>query len=251
MRKSSVSLPKQVETQLVEELHKLEHGARIPSETELADSFNVSRMTVREALSSREHKGLVVRKHGVGTFVNRQVLNIQTRLEMSFEFGELIRATGHEAALAEAQIWFGKPEPGVAEKLGVAVDAEAVTLKKVFSANGVPVIYVINVVPMALVQEEYRHLDAVSNLRTDTIYNFLRDRCGQTVHYQIAALKAVRAENDVARYLLPNASRTDEQTMPLMAIEEVGYNADDVPIFYADEYYNTEIIHFKMLRQPH
>lgn len=250
MRKSINSLPRQIEQQLIGELREMEQGTRIPSEAELAERFNVSRMTVREALSALEHKNLIVRKHGVGTFVNQQVLNIQTRLEMSFEFGELIRATGHEASLAEVQAWFGAPSPAVAEKLELSSEDEVVTFKKVFSANEVPVIYVINAVPLHLVNEEHRHLETASELRTYPIYRFLTECCQQTVNYQIAGLKAVLAADDVGRHLQAAGFSDLQEAMPLMNMEEVGYNADDVPVFYADEYYNTEIIHFQMLREP-
>ena len=42
---------------------------RIPPEQELANEFNVNRMTVRQALSSLVEEGLLVRKRGEGTFV--------------------------------------------------------------------------------------------------------------------------------------------------------------------------------------
>ena len=42
---------------------------KIPSELELADQFNVNRMTIRQALSSLVDEGLLLRKRGEGTFV--------------------------------------------------------------------------------------------------------------------------------------------------------------------------------------
>lgn len=44
---------------------------RMPSETALAKMFNVSRNTIREALSVLENENLLVRKHGIGTFIKR------------------------------------------------------------------------------------------------------------------------------------------------------------------------------------
>src|SRR5687767_14508721 len=43
---------------------------RIPTETELAVEYGVSRITVRQALSALEKDGLVRRKAGLGTFVS-------------------------------------------------------------------------------------------------------------------------------------------------------------------------------------
>lgn len=50
----------------------LNRGDKLPPEEELAASFNVSRMTLRQSLSDLIEEGLLYRKHGVGTFVALQ-----------------------------------------------------------------------------------------------------------------------------------------------------------------------------------
>jgi GntR family transcriptional regulator len=47
-------------------------GDRIPTEAELVADYGVSRITVRQALSSLEHEGLLRREVGRGTFVKQQ-----------------------------------------------------------------------------------------------------------------------------------------------------------------------------------
>lgn len=47
---------------------------KFPSEFELARSLGVSRSTLREALRLLEEEKVIVRKHGVGTFVNPKPL---------------------------------------------------------------------------------------------------------------------------------------------------------------------------------
>ena len=49
---------------------KLANGdGLLPSEADLSQRFEVSRATIREALSKLEHAGVIIRRHGVGTFV--------------------------------------------------------------------------------------------------------------------------------------------------------------------------------------
>ena len=52
----------------------LQHGARLPSERSLAEQFNVSRSSVREAIRSLELQGLVVIRRGSGTFINTEAI---------------------------------------------------------------------------------------------------------------------------------------------------------------------------------
>ncbi|MEC9237318.1 MAG: FadR/GntR family transcriptional regulator [Chloroflexota bacterium] len=74
---------------IVEQFHaliqdgSLEHGVKLPSERVLAEQLKVSRSSVREAIRTLELQGLVVSKHGSGTFVNTQSLDAVTTLMTS------------------------------------------------------------------------------------------------------------------------------------------------------------------------
>tara|TARA_B100000809_G_scaffold147475_1_gene144960 strand:- start:106 stop:831 length:726 start_codon:yes stop_codon:yes gene_type:complete len=61
----------------------LEHGAKLPAERVLAEQLKVSRGSVREAIRTLELQGLVVSKHGSGTFINTQSLNAVATLMTS------------------------------------------------------------------------------------------------------------------------------------------------------------------------
>ena len=61
----------------------MEHGARLPAERVLAEQLKVSRSSVREAIRTLELQGLVVSKHGSGTFINTRSLNAVTTLMTS------------------------------------------------------------------------------------------------------------------------------------------------------------------------
>ena len=67
--------PRSLATALVDALGariragRLRAGARLPTEAELMAEFGVSRTVVREALSKLQAAGLVVTRHGIGSFV--------------------------------------------------------------------------------------------------------------------------------------------------------------------------------------
>ncbi|MCH7736159.1 MAG: FadR family transcriptional regulator [Chloroflexi bacterium] len=67
----------------------LKHGAKLPAERVLAEQLKVSRSSVREAIRTLELQGLVVTKHGSGTFVNTQSLDaVATLMASSLGVGE-------------------------------------------------------------------------------------------------------------------------------------------------------------------
>lgn len=55
-------------------------GARLPTEEHLAEEFEISRNTVRDAMKALQHEGLVVVRHGSGTYVrnNQPIVHLAT-----------------------------------------------------------------------------------------------------------------------------------------------------------------------------
>lgn len=67
-------------------------GEKIPAERELAGQFNVSRMTLRQAIQELVDEGILERRVGSGTFVaNRKV---QERMSGVTSFTDLMKSLG-------------------------------------------------------------------------------------------------------------------------------------------------------------
>jgi GntR family transcriptional regulator len=220
------------------------HFDRLPSETDIAGEFGVSRVTVREALSALERKGLILRRQGLGTFVNRDAREIQARLDESVEFGDLIRLSGYRSGVGLVESTRGTTAPEIAARLSIAPDADTLTVRKVFTANGLPVIRCLNVIPLELIPAERRSALLAKIDPSIPVYTLLSESFGHTVAYQIADLKPVTANEEIARHLsyFPGG--------PLLLIEEIGYDREQLPLFYASEYYVPGIIHFRLVRKP-
>src|SRR5512136_2126082 len=107
MVRKSLPLARQVMSEI---LSGLEAGnlARddglLPSEAELSKRFEVSRATVREALSRLEQRGVVIRRHGVGTFVSPHQPVLDAGLEQLESIDTLARRMGLETHMGESEI---------------------------------------------------------------------------------------------------------------------------------------------------
>lgn len=67
-------------------------GAKLPTESQLVDEFEVNRLTIRQALAQLRAIGLVVTRQGSGTFVSSytQILEVANRRDESLDAGTWI-----------------------------------------------------------------------------------------------------------------------------------------------------------------
>ena len=102
--------PTQSKTIRAQLLSDMKDGAyadceRLPRESVLAEKLGISRTQLRDILASLEREGFITRRHGVGTIINRHVLNVQTRMDIEVEFLDMIRkvetATGQAITARE------------------------------------------------------------------------------------------------------------------------------------------------------
>jgi len=59
----------QVKEYLLEYINQNKIRDRLPSETAIAKALGVSRNTLREVYVELENEGIIIRRHGIGTFI--------------------------------------------------------------------------------------------------------------------------------------------------------------------------------------
>ena len=80
------------------------HCRQLPSEKELSEKLNVSRTMLRDVLGTLEQEGLIIRRHGVGTIINRHVLELSCRMDIETEFLDMIRQSGFRPSVRSIRI---------------------------------------------------------------------------------------------------------------------------------------------------
>ncbi|MFI9718472.1 GntR family transcriptional regulator [Streptomyces sp. NPDC052396] len=100
---------RQIADQLREAICKgqLQAGEKLPSEAELVEHYSVSRMTVRNSLSTLQGEGLVLAEHGKGVFVRSRP---PVRRLASDRFARRHREQGKSAFTVEAETAGSHPE---------------------------------------------------------------------------------------------------------------------------------------------
>jgi GntR family transcriptional regulator len=124
----------------------------LPSEVELSRRFGVSRATIREALSRLEQRGVVYRRHGVGTFVSPQRPVLEAGFEQLESIHTLAQRMGLETHMGEAEIIEREATPHDAERLEIAPGTQVLSVTRVIMVGTQPVAYLVDVVPRTLLR---------------------------------------------------------------------------------------------------
>ncbi len=167
-RQRSVPIYSQVEKFLRDRIRSdaLLPGDPIPPESQLVQQFQISRMTVRQALSRLVFEGLVVRYRGRGSFVAEPRLE-HTKMWLSFE--EEMQARGAKIRIQLLDRRIALANGKVAESLGLPEGAEVVVLKRLRFVDdqvvGLETRYLPRAIGEALTPEEIHNQPLVPAVR--------------------------------------------------------------------------------------
>ena len=228
-RSSFVPLYVQIYRALCEQIHTggLVEGDIVPSEREFAEDYDVSRMTVRQALRALRQDGLVYQDRGVGTFVARRKVNIHTRHLVGFTEDMRQRGMTPSSRIISLQRELAKGQ--TADALGITPKAEVFRLERLRLADGEPMAYETNHLPAALCPE----LDEY-DLGNNALYQILESRYGIRLSRAEEALEALAANRRAARFL---GVKTGS---PLLAVTRTVYADDNRIIEHAVSLYRAD-----------
>jgi GntR family transcriptional regulator len=142
----------------------------LPSETELGQRFEVSRATIREALSQLEQRGIVTRRHGVGTFVAHQTL-LDAGLEELASLETLARRIGTKTQMGDPSVIEERmPTAREASLLQIPSDASVLAVSRVIKTSERLIAYLIDIVPTTVLRQQ----DLAKNFRGSVLDVLLR-----------------------------------------------------------------------------
>lgn len=184
-------------------------GDKLPSETELCRRFDISRTTVRQALTMLELDGALRREQGRGTFVAERAPS-SGFLQSAAGFQEDAEHAGHAVTSQVLKCAVERTPPWAAVGLGIDPGTHAVTVERVRSIDGHVVMYADT---WLILEVAAGVLDA--DLTTASLYHVLRERHGVQATTGRRSVEAVVAEPRVAQLLgVPEGS-------PLLYVEAV------------------------------
>lgn len=164
-------------------------GSRLPTESELAEAYGVSRPTVRAALGELKTQGLVHTRHGVGTFVSESPA-VTAGLERLESITESIRRTGREPGMRYKSRTIRQLLPEEASKLGLTTSDSALEIRRAILADDEIVAYSYDLIPIGVFPA-----DESPDILEGSLFAYLREHRGIVPRMAVAEIHPVLAEH--------------------------------------------------------
>lgn len=214
-------------------------GEQLPSQSELAAQLGISRPTLREALLNLEQDGLIVLRHGVGTFVAPGYAHrLESGLERLESILELAERQGMQLEFRSLEVQEEPGTPELTSGLGVAPDALLTTIRRVIVADGTPVAYMVDIVPSVLLAPA--DVDGSFN---GSVLDLMKLKLGVESARAVADIVAMNVNDYLARKLNVSTGQA------LLMLEELVYAEDGSVLDFSRNYFVPEFFRFHVLRR--
>jgi GntR family transcriptional regulator len=208
---------------------------KLPSEFDLAKQLGVSRATLREALRILEEENVIIRRHGVGTFVNAKPLFTSGIEQLSSVTDMILQAGMKPGTIFLSSSTTGPTEEDI-RRFSCKMEEEIVVIERVRTANGEPVVYCIDKVPDKILTGTFSH-------EQESIFNMLEYGTSRRITYAVASIEPIGYHEKVSPIL-----ECDPETA-LLVLKQMHFDEMDEPILYSVNYFRADKFSFQVLRK--
>lgn len=228
-RAAAVPLYHQIYLQLRDEILSGQRpfGSSLPTEQELSEIYEVSRITARRVLSELADQNFVERKRRLGT---RVIFESPTRpMEANLDQAvDSLLAFGRRTSAKVIEIKTELPTDSVASALHLASGDEVVRALRVRSMDGEPLGYVVSYVPARL-----SDIVTAKNLARMPILKLLEE-AGYKAGHAEQTISAIEADATISQAL------GIEPRAALLRISRTSYDQNDVPFLLTFAHYRAD-----------
>ncbi len=206
-------------------------GEQIPTEKELAETYRVSSITVRQAILDLVKEGLLLRRQGKGTFVMQGLTNVKNIMTLSMR-GSINEVVPEGIASQKVKVLdFTRANcpTRVAKALGLTEGTEVLRVRRTRSDNNVPVSYVKNYLPVEIGAKINKE-----DLLTHSMLDILRNKLRLPLQTGVQYIMAVIADYEIASALSVRISS------PALYLETIISSEGERPVDFVQTFYRSD-----------
>ncbi len=236
-RNSPIPVYYQIELDLKKRIERHEWDAyhKLPSEAELAQQYDVSRVTIRQTLAELEKDGVISRYQGKGAFINASPVPFVHEFSYALVLGERISQQGFSmTAKVLNQVLVDEPPfPDIAEGLQLQTGDKVVYIKRLFLLDERPIAIGRSWLNAATVPG-FEAKPMVDNSLSKSMAHYYRHK-PITVDDYLEVVRATPSD----RNLLKSAP-----DMPLLLVKGISFLAGGHPLEYSETVWSGDNVRF-------
>lgn len=202
-------------------------GTLLPAESELQQNYQVSQITVRQALENLVSDGLIYRQRGRGTFVSQPA--IKTTLTRIISFTEDMRRRGYHPSSRTILTEPVVATPALAEKLEIEAGEELAQINRLRFADGEPMS-----IERSMLVHRYCPGVLDGNYEDQSLRETLLKAYGIQLVRAVESIRAVQATEEQAHLL------SIEPDDALLTIERVSFSQSNIPVELLQIFYRSD-----------
>lgn len=201
-------------------------GSAIPSERELSDRYEISRMTVRQAVTELVREGDLIRHRGKGTFVAEE--KIERALNQVTGFTEEMLRRGYTPKTVVKEFAIREADKGTAKALDLREGGLIYEVKRLRLADEVSMAFETSYLPV-------ERIPGLTKERlTSSLFEYVEKELKMEIGYGRRMLEASIARRGESRLLgIPEGA-------PILFIRGVTYFADGKPMEIVESLYRGD-----------
>lgn len=207
-------------------------GEQLPTEVELIEQYKVSRITVRQALSTLAEEGLIERKQGRGTYVaerKSQKRKFSGTIHLTGSLDELIEM-GMDTTVKVLEMNLVSADIHEAELLQIEIGEPIYRLKRLRTHESKPYSLIVNYLP-----EEVGSKLTMAELSSGALLHTMEEKLGFYLEQAEQEIRAELADPYVAGLLDIRVGSA------LLSIERTVYTDKGRPVEYVHTLYRSDI----------
>jgi GntR family transcriptional regulator len=216
---------------------ELSPGEQLPPERELSASLGVNRMTLRRALHVLGSQGMIIRKHGVGTFIAEP--KIDRQMEVVFRFTSGMLNQGFTPGAEMISFEEINADQILAKDLAIPTSSRVYSILRLRSINREPVMIESYKIPV----QRFPGLDRF-NLESRSIYEIMEIEYGIPINRARQSFEPITATSFEAELLNINYGEA------LMLERRISYDDINQPVEYGKDRYRGDRFRFVTEAKP-
>lgn len=208
---------------------------KLPSEFELSKQLGVSRATLREALRILEEENVIIRRHGVGTFINAKPM-FSSGIEQLTSVTDMIAKGGMKPGTIFLSSTTQNPSEEAQRVFKCEKDDSLVMFERLRTANEEPVVYCLDKILEKHLPHNFSHQE-------ESLFNILESYSSIKVTYAVSHIEPIGYHDKISPLL-----QCDPETA-LLVLKQMHYDENDRPILYSLNYFKSNKFSFHVLRK--